>query len=356
MLLILILTSGFASVSTTLILSGNINFAFNSSDFNVYFSKAIENGEENNSLIKDSTNIAFVKDMSMKGEKYVLQYVVTNGSRNYDAGVEINCTESNEYLKITNDFDTENLLAAKASRNGELTVEVLKPYAGTETESKKDVEVTCTIVARPLERDSAATDPEPEPIVCTLDNPAVYEKGAWKLTDNDCSEGISNGDLITLSTESFYVYDISGDNVKALAKYRLNAGSNCPDIRYCYGSDPSYNGGLQDVNAINMVMRNSTAKSYSSSYKNVLNNMGGNVTTGRLMTKSEMVALGCDASADTCTNMPEYISLANNWWLSDSHSSSADYYYAYGNNTLFQGTERTTGVRPVIELSKSLFD
>lgn len=202
MLLILILTSGFASVSTTLILSGNINFAFNSSDFNVYFSKAIENGEENNSLIKDSTNIAFVKDMSMKGEKYVLQYVVTNGSRNYDAGVEINCTESNEYLKITNDFDTENLLAAKASRNGELTVEVLKPYAGTETESKKDVEVTCTIVARPLERDSAATDsepgvtdptdpteptvptepiepdPEPEPIVCTLDNPAVYEKGA----------------------------------------------------------------------------------------------------------------------------------------------------------------------------------
>lgn len=108
-LLVLILAIGFAAVTTTMIINGGLNIASNQEDFDVYFSKSIEDGIENNSLIKDKTHIEFSKDMSLVGEEYIIDYDVTNGSKNYDANISINCTESNEYLRITNELDTTSI-------------------------------------------------------------------------------------------------------------------------------------------------------------------------------------------------------------------------------------------------------
>ena len=130
LILVILLAVGFAAVSTTLIINGTLNIAANENDFHVYFSNAIENGVENKNLIKDDTHIAFSQNMSLIGEKYILDYDVTNGSRNYDADLKMNCTESNEYLKVTNEFDEETNLSATETRTGKLTVEVLKAYVG----------------------------------------------------------------------------------------------------------------------------------------------------------------------------------------------------------------------------------
>ncbi len=161
-LLVLLLAIGFAAVSTTLILNGTLNIGENNEDFDVYFSKSIEDGAENNKLIKDDIHLEFSKDMSLVGEKYVLDYDVTNGSRNYDAEITINCTESNEYLKVTNEFDTSEYLLATETRRGKLTIEVLKPYVGDNSEPTKDINITCEIVGNAKERESLAEIPEKE--------------------------------------------------------------------------------------------------------------------------------------------------------------------------------------------------
>lgn len=146
LILVILLAVGFAAVSTTLIINGTLNIAANENDFHVYFSNAIENGVENKNLIKDDTHIAFSQNMSLIGEKYILDYDVTNGSRNYDADLKMNCTESNEYLKVTNEFDEETNLSATETRTGKLTVEVLKAYVGTEEEPTKDIEITLSLI------------------------------------------------------------------------------------------------------------------------------------------------------------------------------------------------------------------
>ena len=158
-LVVLILAIGFAAVTTTMIINGGLNIATNQEEFDVYFSKSIEDGIENNSLIKDKTHIEFSKDMSLVGEKYILDYDVTNGSRNYDAEISINCTESNEYVGVTNELDTTSILKSQETRRGKLTIEVIKGYVG---DAPKDINITCTLTANAIERDKIADIPEKE--------------------------------------------------------------------------------------------------------------------------------------------------------------------------------------------------
>ncbi len=77
---VFLMVIGFAAVSATLYLNGVIGVATNDDDFDVYFSKAVENGVENNSLIQDKTHLAFRTELSKINEKYTLEYDVTNSS------------------------------------------------------------------------------------------------------------------------------------------------------------------------------------------------------------------------------------------------------------------------------------
>ena len=183
--LVILLVIGFASITSTLVIRGNLRVGINDKDFDVYFSKAIENSIENKKLIKDDTHISFTKDMSLKGETYELEYDVTNGSRNYDADIKINCTESNEYIRVENEFDESEVLEATKTRRGVLRIEVVKPYNGSEEETK-NIEITCTIVGSALERDILATNTPADKVKqCTLDDPLVYKKGSWEYRDNE---------------------------------------------------------------------------------------------------------------------------------------------------------------------------
>jgi hypothetical protein len=77
--LIVLLAVGFAAVSTTLVINGVIGLSFGELD--VYYSKAVINGVEDNSVIKDKTHIEFDTTMTLVGEKYRIDYDVTNGSK-----------------------------------------------------------------------------------------------------------------------------------------------------------------------------------------------------------------------------------------------------------------------------------
>ena len=50
------------------------------------------NGDQDKSIIKDDTIIEFTTTFEYVGQEYVLDYEVTNGSKNYDAELEMVCT------------------------------------------------------------------------------------------------------------------------------------------------------------------------------------------------------------------------------------------------------------------------
>ena len=151
LVIILLLAVGFAAVTTTLFINGTTNIGTNKEDFEVYYSKAKVNGVEDNTVIIDDTHILFTQEMKKVGETYVLDYDVTNGSRNYDADLTMTCTESNDYLTVTNVFDDNTNLPATETRTGKLTIELIKGYVG---ETAKEVTIECTINANALERNT----------------------------------------------------------------------------------------------------------------------------------------------------------------------------------------------------------
>ena len=153
LLIIILMAVGFAAVSTTLYINGSTNINPNQDDFNVYYSDAYVNGTQDKSVITDDTHIVFETELSTLGEKYVLDYEVTNGSKNYDAELIMECTGDNEYLTVINNFDTDTILKAKALREGKLTLELTKSNAGEDV----DVTISCTISANATERDSLGT-------------------------------------------------------------------------------------------------------------------------------------------------------------------------------------------------------
>ncbi len=380
LILVILLAVGFAAVSTTLIINGTLNIAANENDFHVYFSNAIENGVENKNLIKDDTHIAFSQNMSLIGEKYILDYDVTNGSRNYDADLKMNCTESNEYLKVTNEFDEETNLSATETRTGKLTVEVLKAYVGTEEEPTKDIEITCEIVANAVERDSLGEIP-----------PAEKEESPWEITeDNDNNGELSKGDLITLGSESFYVYDIEGDTVKAISQYNLYVGNTCTSNSSSSCTPLEDATGLQDSRAIGyggsfplvattpflsysrlQLLENnqipndyniSTIKEYVDNYTIKLSSLDKEIKNVRLITKEELEMLGCSKENITCKEAPSFI-YSTSYWTSTPNTEEESYdryVWAVGLSGEFTryanvDDDFILGVRPVIEISKSLF-
>ncbi len=208
LVLILLLIVGFAAVSTTLLINGMTNVAENTSEFDVYFSNAVENGIEKRELIKEKTHIAFTVDMKSVGEKYELVYDVTNGSKNYDAEVTLNVPTGNEYIRVTNDFDTK-ALEARTTRVGKLILEVIK---ATTTEKTFDFEIT--IEANAVERTELLEDEiKYESITVDLKN-AVYKGDTDALTYNE-----EDGSIILSSGEGWVDKGVYIDNI-SLGDYK----------------------------------------------------------------------------------------------------------------------------------------
>ena len=150
---ILFMAIGFASVSAVLYLNGQIGIVGNTGDFDVYFSKAIENGVENSSIIKDRKHLEFTTELRVVDEEYVLDYEVTNASKQYDASLLMNCTGGNDFLRVSNEFDIEEILPARTTRKGTLTLRVIKTPL-----EEMSAEITCEITGNAVEREEVGSE------------------------------------------------------------------------------------------------------------------------------------------------------------------------------------------------------
>ncbi len=154
---ILIMSVGFAAISTTLIINGNAKVSENADDFSVIFTAATLDGTDiySNVVSQDKKTITFeTSDLKSLNQTSVLNYEVTNNSANYDAEVQVNCkvkdVGSAKYTSIKNELENNaTKVLAKESVNGTLTITLNK----TATEEVRE-EYVCELTFDAVERDT----------------------------------------------------------------------------------------------------------------------------------------------------------------------------------------------------------
>ena len=156
---ILLMSIGFAAISTTLIINGSANVSENNEDFSVIFTAASIDGKDVYSTAVDDTKktITFTtSELKTLGQTSILTYEVTNNSSNYDANVTVTCVPKDgttaKYTSIKNKLDNNaTVVKAKSSVNGTLTVTLDK----TSTEEVSE-EYTCKLEFNAVERTKIA--------------------------------------------------------------------------------------------------------------------------------------------------------------------------------------------------------
>ena len=154
---ILLMSIGFAAISTTLIINGNAKVSENNEDFSVIFTAASIDGNDVYSTAVDETKkiITFeTSELKTLNQTSILAYKVTNNSANYDANVSVTCVPKEgttaKYTSIKNKLDNDaTVVKAKSSVNGTLTVTLDKVATESVTE-----EYTCKLEFNAVERDT----------------------------------------------------------------------------------------------------------------------------------------------------------------------------------------------------------
>ncbi len=158
---ILLMSIGFAAISTTLIINGNANVSENNEDFSVIFTAASIDGNNVYTTAVDDTKkiITFTtSELKTLNQTSILTYEVTNNSSNYDANVTVTCVPSTgttaKYTSIKNKLDNDaTVVKAKSSVNGTLTVTLDKVATESVTE-----EYTCKLEFDAVERDTIGVE------------------------------------------------------------------------------------------------------------------------------------------------------------------------------------------------------
>ena len=157
-ILMFLLLIGFAAVTSTLVIRGNLNIGYNEnfSSSIVYTRAELPNGEVE--INQNEKNIDFITEkLENVNQTTILEFDVTNKSRNYDASVTINCglkedfKSFSEYLDITMSLESPFELISSETKTGYLTIKLKKAY---NEEMETRIEMSCELVAEPLERET----------------------------------------------------------------------------------------------------------------------------------------------------------------------------------------------------------
>jgi len=159
MIIVFMLVIGFAAVSTTLVINGTLNIGYNEENFSssvVYTRAETEDGTAQ--INQSEKNITFeTNKLENVNQNATLEFDVTNKSRNYNASVTINCglkenfESFSEYLNIETDIVSPFKLESSETKTGRLVVTLKKAY---NEEMETRIEMSCELVAEPLERET----------------------------------------------------------------------------------------------------------------------------------------------------------------------------------------------------------
>ena len=208
---ILLMSIGFAAISTTLIINGSANVSENNEDFSVIFTAASIDGNDVYSTAIDDTKkiITFTtSELKTLNQTSILTYEVTNNSSQYDAEVNVTCVPKEgttaKYTSIKNKLDNDAIVVkSKSSVNGTLTVILNKIATERVTE-----EYTCKLEFNAVERTEIAVSGT------NLYNLIKNNADTKTIIDYKVRSGVSgtNGIYMTTQTEgNVPVYYYRGD-------------------------------------------------------------------------------------------------------------------------------------------------
>ena len=198
---ILLMSIGFAAVTTTLVINGNANVSENNEDFSVIFTAASLDGKDvYNSVIDDTKKIITFETSELKtlNQTSILTYEVTNNSSNYDAEVKVTCVPKEgttaKYTSIKNKLENDaTIVKAKESLNGTLTVTLNK----TATEEVSE-EYTCKLEFNAVERDTLGAENIPDPVSFATDSWKTIQKAVQ--TGNTSKYNVGDTKTITIAS------------------------------------------------------------------------------------------------------------------------------------------------------------
>ena len=354
-IVIAVLTVAFAAITTSFTLSGSTKISGNENDYNVYYSNALVNGVQDKKIIKSRTELEFKATFDKLGQQYVLDYDVTNGSRNYDSELEMVCVGGNDYLSVDNVFNDSDILKSLETRSGRLTLELIKSYT---QDVELEVTITCTINANALERDELGEGDAPKPI------------SKWNVTDKDGNNELSIGDEISYGNEIFNVISDNGDTITMLAKNHLGPDFKQTDDKttgYVTFSDEIGWESTPAPKDIDIFAYQGNAKLYVEEYVSYLITETNDTSlTGNLIKASELKNLDCNISDDYeytndnyCTNESynEWLFNGTNFWTSSASPHTKNEYIidVISSSKKLSMTYNTSvrTIRPTITISKT---
>ena len=223
-ILVVMLIVGFAAVTSTLVINGILNIGENKDDFKIIFTSAsIDRTKRNDVISRDKTVINYeTKILSTIDEESVLDYEVTNTSRNYDAEVDIVCNivdendnaieGNNIYVDMTYEPNKMILLSGE-TKKGKITARLIK--AVTEP---MDINIKCALTGTAKERDTLGDEyVDPNKIGGTLmsysSNKAFWQHKA-KIT-----KVVFENTLTPHETSEELTYDVSNSQDGSVMSY-----------------------------------------------------------------------------------------------------------------------------------------
>ena len=210
---IILMSIGFASISTTLILNGSAKVSENNEDFSVIFIAASIDGKDVYSTVVDDTKkiITFeTGELKTLNQTSILTYEVTNNSSQYDAEVKVTCVPKEgstaKYTSIKNKLENDaTKVLAKSSVNGTLTITLNK----TATEEVSE-EYTCKLEFNAVERNTLGEN---------IPDPVSFTSDSWKTIQKAVQTGNTSkykvGDTKEVDLGSFGTHTVRISNMSA---------------------------------------------------------------------------------------------------------------------------------------------
>ena len=338
---LLFMVIGIAAVTTNVIVNMSTPINQNPDDFLVYFSDVEVDGTQDLSLVENEQKLVFNGEFTAIGDKKVISYDVTNASKNYDAEILIDCTESTTYLNITNVFDMKNVLSARSSRTGTLTIELANAVSNETTQN-----VTCTITANAVERESQGSGDVGKPL-------ERYPVGS-KITIGDELFNVISSDATTVTM-------LAQHNIRDTAPYKQTSSQMWTTFSSSKGWE--YTTGPREID-VNVWGGDSLL--LLNNYVSFLYDEYGIWVTADLITLSQLRDLGCYTPTDyaygqvggwNCysSSYGSWLLNSQSWWTRSINLGFSNSIWIMLDDGLLSvyGFDSSSGVRPVITISKS---
>ena len=385
---IILMSIGFASISTTLILNGSAKVSENQDDFSVIFTKATLDGQDvyKNVISEDKKTITFeTSALKTLNQTSILTYEVTNNSSQYDAEVKVTCVPKEgstaKYTSIKNKLDNDaTKVSAKSSVNGTLTITLNK----TSTEEVSE-EYTCKLEFNAVERDALGEN---------IPDPVSFASDSWKTIQKAVQTGNTNnynvGDTKEVDLESFGTHIVRISNMSACESETSETACGFvvefADVitKQQFNSTNTNIGGWKD-SKLRTYVNETVFSTLPSELQNVItttkviSSHGSTSGETNFETQDKLYLLNSqeiwgsndyDTSVGVSRQLDYYknlgVTMENNskatkqylesnvhWWLRSSYIKNADYFLIVGSDGLWHGDNASSqdGVSPAFRIA-----